>query len=40
MSEAGYRDALEFTYNRQKEVEASKIETLSAEKILEELKKH
>jgi len=40
VSEAGYRDALEFTYNRQKEVEASKIETLSAEKILEELKKH
>ena len=39
VSEAGYRDALEFTYNRQKEVEASKIETLSAEDMLKELKK-
>ena len=39
VSEAGYRDALEFTYNRQKEVEASKIETLSAEDMLKEFKK-
>ena len=40
VSEAGYQDALGFVYNRQKAVDASQIETLSAEKILEELKKH
>ena len=39
VSEAGYKDALEFAYNRQKAVDAPQIETLSAEKMLEELKK-
>ena len=39
VSEAGYQDALGFVYNRQKAVDASKIETLSAEEMLEELKK-
>ena len=39
VSEAGYKDALEFTYNRQKALDASKIETLSAEEMLKELKK-
>ena len=39
VSEAGYKDALEFAYNRQKAVDASKIETLSAEEMLKELKK-
>ena len=39
VSEAGYQDALGFVYNRQKAIDASAIETLSAEEMLEELKK-
>lgn len=39
VSEAGYRDAIGFVYNWQKAVDSSKIETVSAEQILAELKK-
>lgn len=38
VSEAGYRDAIGFVFNRQRAVDASKIKTVSAEELLAELK--